>query len=211
MTSPQPILGWLDWAADLSPLPDFLLKATALLLVGWFTALMPRGRNPHWRVLLWRCVVASLVCCPRFPGWPPRFRWWSRDRWRKTCRDRRSSPRLPRKSCRPAPPGPSSRCHTPRKDFLPWPPVPSSTSPSICELSRIPRPPCRRPESSLGNRWSKRTRVLESGLGCGELAPYSWFSACSGHTGESAPNRRLTNPIPKPPLKAQDPPLRRIG
>ncbi|NUN95405.1 MAG: hypothetical protein HUU16_04470 [Candidatus Omnitrophica bacterium] len=64
MTTPQPILGWLDWAADLSPLPDFLLKATALLLVGWFTALMLRGRNPHWRVLLWRCVVASLVLLP---------------------------------------------------------------------------------------------------------------------------------------------------
>lgn len=64
MTPSALTFNWLEWAADLSPLPDFLLKATIILLLGWMGTLALRGRNPYWRVFLWRCVVAAVLVLP---------------------------------------------------------------------------------------------------------------------------------------------------
>lgn len=56
-----------DWAAMLIGLsygPAVLLKATVLLAFAWFLHAALRGRNPRWRVLLWRTILVALAVLP---------------------------------------------------------------------------------------------------------------------------------------------------
>lgn len=56
-----------DWAAmliELSYGPAVLLKATVLLACAWIVHAALRGRNPRWRVLLWRATLVALAVLP---------------------------------------------------------------------------------------------------------------------------------------------------
>ncbi|MCL4692132.1 MAG: M56 family metallopeptidase [Candidatus Hydrogenedentes bacterium] len=56
-----------DWAAMLIGLsygPAVLLKATVLLACAWIVHAALRGRNPRWRVLLWRATLVGLAVLP---------------------------------------------------------------------------------------------------------------------------------------------------
>ncbi len=50
---------WIDYLADVFPLWDILLKATALLFAAWILDRLLRRRNPRRRVLLWRGVAVE--------------------------------------------------------------------------------------------------------------------------------------------------------
>jgi len=49
---------------DLPPLVSILLKITVLLGLGWTLHFLLARRNPRWRVLLWRAVVAGVALVP---------------------------------------------------------------------------------------------------------------------------------------------------
>jgi len=49
---------------DLPPLVSILLKITVVLGLGWTLHFLLARRNPRWRVLLWRGVVAAVVLVP---------------------------------------------------------------------------------------------------------------------------------------------------
>jgi hypothetical protein len=52
---------------------DALLKITALLILAWGLHFSIRGRNPRWRVLLWRGTALAVVLVPLLsilaPSW----------------------------------------------------------------------------------------------------------------------------------------------
>ncbi len=43
---------------------SILLKVTIVLGVSWFLQFLLAKRNPHWRLLLWRCAIISLLVIP---------------------------------------------------------------------------------------------------------------------------------------------------
>ncbi len=43
---------------------SILLKVTIVLGVSWFLQFILAKRNPHWRLLLWRCAIISLLVIP---------------------------------------------------------------------------------------------------------------------------------------------------
>ncbi|MCE5230877.1 M48 family metalloprotease [bacterium] len=62
MTSLMQIMTELPAAAVI------LLKVTALLAIGWLLHFALAGRNPRWRVLVWRLVMTGLIVLP-LAGW----------------------------------------------------------------------------------------------------------------------------------------------
>lgn len=55
---------WTSLLVDLAFVPTVLLKATVLLAGAWVMHGMLQGRNPRWRVLLWRYVLVAIVALP---------------------------------------------------------------------------------------------------------------------------------------------------
>ncbi|NQT83537.1 hypothetical protein HQ563_10955 [bacterium] len=56
--------GWITALMDLPAVLDIMVKITALLALGWVVHFALRRRNPRWRVLLWRGVIAGVVVLP---------------------------------------------------------------------------------------------------------------------------------------------------
>lgn len=56
--------GYIGWLIDLPFVPAILVKATVLLALAWLVHFALRGRNPRWRVVLWRAVFAGLIALP---------------------------------------------------------------------------------------------------------------------------------------------------
>jgi beta-lactamase regulating signal transducer with metallopeptidase domain/Leucine-rich repeat (LRR) protein len=54
----------VETLVSLPPVAECILRITALLAVGWMAHLAARGRNPRWRVLLWRAVAVAVVVLP---------------------------------------------------------------------------------------------------------------------------------------------------
>lgn len=67
--------GWARAVADFPQLPVLLLKVTGLLALGWIVHLVFRGRNPRWRVGLWRGVAVGLAVLPLLGLALPEIRW----------------------------------------------------------------------------------------------------------------------------------------
>ncbi len=57
-------LAWFGALADLPPVPEAILKVTALLALGWMIHAGIRRANPRWRVLLWRGAAVAILCLP---------------------------------------------------------------------------------------------------------------------------------------------------
>jgi beta-lactamase regulating signal transducer with metallopeptidase domain/thiol-disulfide isomerase/thioredoxin len=52
------------WVLELGPVAATMLKLTVLLAAAWGLEFMLRGRNPRWRVLLWRGAMAGAALLP---------------------------------------------------------------------------------------------------------------------------------------------------
>jgi Zn-dependent protease with chaperone function len=55
---------WMAMLIDLPYVPAVLVKVTLLLACAWVAHGALRGRNPRWRVLLWRGVLVAVVALP---------------------------------------------------------------------------------------------------------------------------------------------------
>jgi Zn-dependent protease with chaperone function len=55
---------WPEVLVDLPYVPAVLVKVTVLLAGAWVAHGILRGRNPRWRVLLWRGVLVAAVALP---------------------------------------------------------------------------------------------------------------------------------------------------
>jgi len=64
---------WTAFLLDPTPIPDVLIKITLVLLIGWALHFFLRGRNPRWRVLLWRSVVVGVIAIPLLVLIAPEF------------------------------------------------------------------------------------------------------------------------------------------
>ena len=49
---------------DLPLIVLVLLKITMVLGLGWMVHFFLTHRNPHWRVLLWRCIITGIFLVP---------------------------------------------------------------------------------------------------------------------------------------------------
>ncbi len=57
-------MNWIQSLVDLPPVLAVILKMTVLLGVGWLLYFALGGRNPRWRVLLWRGIIVGLILLP---------------------------------------------------------------------------------------------------------------------------------------------------
>jgi hypothetical protein len=55
---------WAEVLVELPYVPAVLVKVTVLLAAAWLAHGLLRGRNPRWRVLLWRGVLVAVVALP---------------------------------------------------------------------------------------------------------------------------------------------------
>ncbi len=69
------VLGSGEWLADLPPGLVLIVKATFILALAWLAALALRGRNPRWRVALWRTTTISLGLTLGLTLAPPLVAW----------------------------------------------------------------------------------------------------------------------------------------
>jgi beta-lactamase regulating signal transducer with metallopeptidase domain len=67
--------GMVAGLAESSVVPVVVLKMSVLLALAWVADAALAGRNPRWRVALWRSTVLGLALIPGFLALPPVVTW----------------------------------------------------------------------------------------------------------------------------------------